>query len=257
MAVFSLARADLRSPIHYIAWVAASVLLALLGPFGWYGTVSLMERLIFWTLTIGASILIAIFARSLVYGHLGLTDFPRGAVLVACVVAILLTPTVQVGAYSAFGNRDVHLPHWGNNLLLAFFISLSISALRVAIGHRRVAPALPLAQSAPADAAAPARILLRLEPALRGDLIRMQVRDHYVDVVTSRGQASLLLRMSDAIAETEGVEGLRVHRSHWVALAAVRCAERADGKLFLTLTDGARVPVSRNYRDMLESRGLV
>ena len=68
--------------------------------------------------------------------------------------------------------------------------------------------------------------------------------------------ASLLLRFSDAIAEVEE-EGAQVHRSHWVAWAAVEAVERDGIKLFLRLKSGARVPVSKNNREKLEARGLI
>lgn len=96
-----------------------------------------------------------------------------------------------------------------------------------------------------------------MEPELRGALVSMTVRDHYVDVVTSAGLSSLLLRFSDAMDETEGVPGAQVHRSHWVAWSAVTGTEREPGKLFLLLSDGSRIPVSRAHRAKLEERGLV
>lgn len=75
--------------------------------------------------------------------------------------------------------------------------------------------------------------------------------------MTSAGPSSLLMRFSDAIEETLGVPGAQVHRSHWVAWDAVTGVEREPGKLFLILTDGSRIPVSRAHRDKLEERGLI
>lgn len=89
---------------------------------------------------------------------------------------------------------------------------------------------------------------------MQGALWAISVRDHYVDVRTSTGQASLLMRLSDAMAEAEPVEGIQVHRSHWVAWAAVAAAEREGARLFLRLQDGARIPVSRAHRPRVEAR---
>nr|WP_255714076.1 LytTR family DNA-binding domain-containing protein [Pelagibacterium xiamenense] len=55
------------------------------------------------------------------------------------------------------------------------------------------------------------------------------------------------MRLADAIAETDGVAGLQIHRSHWVAASAVAGLERRNGKTFVALRSGALLPVSRSY----------
>ena len=100
------------------------------------------------------------------------------------------------------------------------------------------------------------RLVQRLDPGLRGPILSISVRDHYVDVMTGHGTASLLMRFGDAIAEA-GVAGAQVHRSHWVAWDAIDTVEREGAKLFLRLKPGMRVPVSKNHRDKLELRGLI
>lgn len=111
-------------------------------------------------------------------------------------------------------------------------------------------------QAAPADAGKP-RLLARVDAALHGDVIRLAVYDHYVSLVTSVGEAKLLMRFSDAIAELDGVDGLQVHRSHWVAVPAVVEADCAGGRVILKMADGSQVPVSRNFRADVEARGLL
>ena len=64
------------------------------------------------------------------------------------------------------------------------------------------------------------------------------------------------MRLADAIREAEPVEGLQIHRSHWVAIAAVARAVRRDGKLFLELTNGLRLPVSRGAQPAVKAAGL-
>ena len=103
----------------------------------------------------------------------------------------------------------------------------------------------------------PPRLVSRLPRAGAGQLIRLSARNHYVDVVTDKGTSSLLIRMADAIAELDGVDGLRVHRSHWVAAWAVRGHERQGDKRVLILADGARIPVSRNLQRDVAARGFL
>jgi DNA-binding LytR/AlgR family response regulator len=106
--------------------------------------------------------------------------------------------------------------------------------------------------------AAPPRFLERLPVKLRGaEIFAVEAEDHYLRLHTSKGQDLILMRMSDAVAELEGLEGAQVHRSWWVAKAAVADARRGDGRATLTLKDGAQVPVSRAYAKALRASGWI
>jgi len=91
----------------------------------------------------------------------------------------------------------------------------------------------------------------------RGRLLALTVEDHYVDIVTDRGKALVLMRLADAIREAAPVPGLQIHRSHWVALDAVSRTERSAGKVIVELSNGLRLPVSRGYMAMARDAGLV
>lgn len=108
----------------------------------------------------------------------------------------------------------------------------------------------------PPDAAQPAPILARLPPKLRGAaLYAVEAEDHYIRLHTSAGSDLVLLRFSDALAELRGIEGAQVHRSWWVARAAVESSHREDGKLLLVLRGGTKAPVSRSYTRALKDEG--
>ena len=61
------------------------------------------------------------------------------------------------------------------------------------------------------------------------------------------------MRLSDAIAELDGLEGLQTHRSHWVVLEAAQALEKAGQKMNVVLKDGRRLPVSATYADRLKA----
>ncbi|THD50944.1 LytTR family DNA-binding domain-containing protein [Phenylobacterium sp.] len=104
----------------------------------------------------------------------------------------------------------------------------------------------------------PPKFLDRLPLKLRGaEVWAVEAEDHYLRLHTSKGQHLILMRLSDAIAELEGIEGAQVHRSWWVARQAIAEAVRGDGRATLTLTDGAEVPVSRTYARLLRQRGWI
>jgi hypothetical protein len=104
----------------------------------------------------------------------------------------------------------------------------------------------------------PPKFLDRLPLKLRGaEVWAVEAEDHYLRLHTSKGQDLILLRLADAVAELEGIEGAQVHRSWWVARDAITDAKRGDGRATLTLKDGAEVPVSRTYAGILRERGWI
>ena len=108
------------------------------------------------------------------------------------------------------------------------------------------------------DAAEPAGALLaRLSAPKRGELHHLRMQDHYIEVHTDKGMEMVLLRFRDALREVEDIEGMQVHRSHWVARAAVDAVERRDGRITLRLVNGTRVPVSRSFAPALRARGWI
>ncbi|HVI31891.1 LytTR family DNA-binding domain-containing protein [Phenylobacterium sp.] len=110
----------------------------------------------------------------------------------------------------------------------------------------------------PATSPAPPKFLERLPLKLRGaEVWAVEAEDHYLRLHTSKGQDLILLRLADAVAELEGVEGMQVHRSWWVARDAITHARRGDGRATLTLKDGAEVPVSRTYAGQLREKGWI
>ena len=229
------------------AWAVMSAFSVAAGPFGTFHVFSLMQRLVFWPTTFAAALILAAGLRAFFEGTLGIKRFLVYAPLTAAAMALVLAPPLWVVTQRFAGPRATELQGYWAMALFVFAASISISAIRHAVrGH--AAPGLP-----PAFADPTPRIFARLPEHLRAPLLRLSVRDHYVEVATEAGTHSLLLRLADAIAEAEGVAGARVHRSHWVAVAAVVGAEAMAGKLELCLTDGSRVPVSKTYRSAAQA----
>ncbi len=105
-------------------------------------------------------------------------------------------------------------------------------------------------------ASRPARILSRLPiPLQSSELYALSAEDHYVRVHTSKGENIILMRFSDAISETGDVEGLQVHRSWWVAQAAIEHIKAKDRNAEITLKNKLKVPVSRNALKRVRNKG--
>lgn len=251
-------RANLGLPVTLAAWAFLTVMMALAGPFGSYEEVPLIRRLLFWLVVTALALVLAVAVRVLVYSRLGLSGLWRGGVLTALLVATVLTWPVHRLMDLRSDLYPLLPPQPGELAVFIFCLTMGFCALRHAMGDGSLGPAVvgfaggPVAL--PGHRPHP-RLLDRLAPDLRGRVLRVSGRDHYVDVVTDAGSASLLMRFSDALAELEGAKGLRVHRSHWVADPAVIAVEREGARVFLRLTLGDPVPVSRTYLAEVEGRG--
>jgi DNA-binding LytR/AlgR family response regulator len=69
------------------------------------------------------------------------------------------------------------------------------------------------------------------------------------------GSTLILLRLSDAIAELEGIEGAQIHRSGWVARHAVLGQKKGGAGMTLVLRGGVEAPVSRPNRKAVRDSG--
>lgn len=90
-----------------------------------------------------------------------------------------------------------------------------------------------------------------------GPILRIEALDHFVTVVTPQAAYQMRLRFADAVEQMAGVEGVITHRSHWIARDAIEGVQRENGRLFLRVKDGEKVPVSRKYRAALEESGVI
>lgn len=117
-----------------------------------------------------------------------------------------------------------------------------------------VDPEAPLdPPAAKGTASASSEFLALLPPAIGTDLISIEADLHYLQVRTTRGRAMLLSSISTA-ERAMGAEGLRVHRSYWVAIRHVARVARTARGTFLMLSDGSRVPVSRRRIAEVQAR---
>lgn len=227
----------------------AGLFLAFTGAFGTLAA-PLWVRLAYW-LVLCWSGAAAGAAVSTIVQNSGLTEqrpFVGGAVIT---LGVTLPGTLYVWAVSSlmFGAlpRLANLP---NFFLPVLVITAAITALNFLVARK------PVETHAAAPEAPPPRFLERLPPKLRGArLFAVEAQDHYLRLHTSKGEDLILMRLSDAVVELEGIEGAQTHRSWWVAREAVTEAKRGDGRAVLTLANGAEAPVSRAYAKALREAG--
>jgi hypothetical protein len=160
--------------------------------------------------------------------------------VVVAATTLIIGGTIWLGVDAASGRYS--LATAPKQLLISLVSSLAFTALGFAVFRAPV-----VTHAAPAGAAPP-RFLARLPARLQGaEVWALEAEDHYLRLHTSKGQELILMRLGDAVAELQGVEGAQTHRSWWVARAAVREGRRGDGRATLILPDGREAPVSRTY----------
>jgi hypothetical protein len=164
-------------------------------------------------------------------------------------MAVPFTVMVGFGSRLFFGAR-MSMAAWPVLFVSVLSVCLALTAINMLVETRRTA----ITHASPQ----PPKFLERLPLKLRGaEVWAVEAEDHYLRLHTSKGQDLILMRLADAVAELEGIEGAQVHRSWWVARDAITDAKRGDGRATLTLKDGAEVPVSRTYAGLLRERGWI
>lgn len=248
-------QAHFGSARTWVGLVIFGLLAGLVGPFGTFASMPILMRVSYWLIITIGSYAIGFFFSVLLKSWLGGRPSWQVLILVGLLAGLpsaLFAFTLNVLVFGGDSTQWTELPGLFGYCAI---IAIGISAARLVVMPR---PAPISASGSPAAVPPqPPALLERLPHPLRGRLLHLAVADHYVEVTTDKGHELVLMRLSDAIRETAPVHGLQVHRSHWVALAAVRRATRQAGKPALELENGTIVPVSRTYADAARAAGLL
>lgn len=210
------------------------------------------KRLIYWLVVMAAGSLWGQMCQRVLARWMGLDERPWLHIL-ALTVAVAVPMSLFVWAATGLFFQGEMYPLSELLLLIVPVVTITaaVCALIVFIGR-----ATPVQTHAHANTAKPAPFLERLPARLRGSrLIAVEAEDHYLRVHTDRGSDLILMRLSDALTELDGLEGSQTHRSWWVARDAVQGARRGDGRATLALDGGLTAPVSRRYARALREAG--
>lgn len=235
--------------------VLVTLLCAVTGPFNTFLRGTFSDRLLYWGVAIALSWQVARVAIAMSERVETRSVFVRE--LVSNVVFVpIYAPILIAWTNIAFPvELDGNLTSWQIAAYVAG-ISISISVLRYALPHLNL-PQLSSRSDLDTVTDPAPRLLRRLPDAAGQDVLRLSGGGHYVNVFTSSGQFDLRMRLSDAIAEMDGVDGYSIHRSHWVSREAVARSEQNKGRPILVLVNGDELPVGAKYQPDLEAAGLL
>lgn len=244
--------------VRLAASAGAVLVLSVIGPFGTFSDLGFWPRLAYWGGLVACGLAVTELLRRLLLPLCVRLDVRWPYALAALFAGLTAVQTLAVaGVERLVRGYDFLTPAGFAELFLYVgTITALIAAMpawlelrgRGLLGPPAAPPSLPAAGPAEdgGDSDRQPRFLDRLPAKLGRELLALEMEDHYVRVHTPLGSDLLLLRMRDAVAELDGLPGCLVHRSYWVAAAAVaQVQRRADGRMTLVLTNGLRVPVSR------------
>ncbi len=239
-----------RLVIDFAIMTIVGVVLALIGPFGSFQD-PLATRLIVWVGLAYAGYALYTPIDTLAKRLAPVLQLPVWTLqLVACLIAtvpmaIIVWVLPRYSSGVEWPGASVALQHY----LQVLVIGAMITAVFVMVRRDPAPEAAPVREPAPKaweqDTTARATFIDRLPPELGTQLIALEMEDHYVRAHTALGSDLVLMRMRDAVAELDGIEGRQVHRSWWVARGAVSDVKREGRNIRLVLDGGLEAPVSR------------
>ena len=252
----------LFSKLTLSIWAVTSLLAVLPGPFGTFEAMSWTQLAIYWTSITTSSILLGYFAFALTRCVLGYEETTVSRMLTGVLGTLFISTDVYALSHWVYGFSNEG-PSYFSLLGLVGFVFFSVILGRFMFTQAVVKTAdenrpLPIQIVVPAPAEKPCepRLFKRLPFGGHEQVYRLSANDHFVHVSTKTGVHEIRMRLRDAIQEMDHVDGMLVHRSHWVARDAMRSLIRAQGKVSVILTNGEHVPVSRKYRDDVEALNL-
>lgn len=246
--------------------LAAALVLAAIGPFGTWAA-SIGRRLVAWSIfALGGY---ACFRPVILAGDAlaAQSALPRWlAIAVACVLAAMPTTLIVAGTFSGYDWRGISAGDLASLYPQVLIVGVTVTLIQLLVrprlqGDAGGPPPEPVADTTDVPATTAevpppkAALLEQLPPHLGQEILCIENEDHYIRVHTTVGNALILMRLRDAVAQLSVIEGEQVHRSWWVARAAVGEVIRTERRIALRLIDGREVPVSRNAAALLRDRG--
>lgn len=241
-------RLHFTKPVTIVILLCVSALLTIIAPFTTGEHMLFAPRFIFWLLQCFAT-----YSTGFIIGELSHRTFrknmPKWLGVAAQGLLIGFAVLVVVIAINALAFQYIPGP--------SEFALFATNVMAIAIIMTILLQVIGDNLKSSVQTAEHIALLDRLPMDKRGALVAITVEDHYVRIRTTRGEEVILMRLNDAIKETGATQGLKVHRSHWVALEQVTSARREADRAVLAMSHGSEIPVSRANVSAIKEAGLL
>ncbi|MBL4786041.1 MAG: LytTR family transcriptional regulator DNA-binding domain-containing protein [Cohaesibacteraceae bacterium] len=228
-----------------VSWLIAVVTSVITGPFGTFAYLDLPGRTAYWTVVhlMSWALNIAVFQlinHSRVMQHNSLLLRSMVCTLICSLPIALFLTVLNQYIWPGVGGIPAFLTLW----MYAGLFGLLISCLTIWI---KSAPEIRRPTNDAATSEVKTKFFGKIPAHLGRDLISITPRDHYLEITTQLGSDLILMRFSDALNELQTEAGAQIHRSHWVADAAVAGFKKIRGRAFVVLKNGQKLPISNRF----------
>ncbi|MFT9214843.1 MAG: LytTR family DNA-binding domain-containing protein [Acetobacter malorum] len=229
----------------------AGLCLGLLAPFGSYLNSGLIWRLLYWCGSIWFGLLLFGGMWCAWQRYASRLQQARWSVLVAMfVVASLVQASItRITAFLIWPELHRSAPAWGIWYLQSGLITAVGFALFFLLRLRSTPSTLPTAGGATVMGR-PVRAI----PSGK-EVLALQMEDHYVRIHTRTGSQLMQMTLTEAMDAVGSIEGMRTHRSWWVARGAVKRIEGSPRAMRLHLEGDIVAPVARGTVAVLREAG--
>ncbi len=249
--------------IRFASWFACGVgLLLTVFETGPYSDLPMWAAFLLWSakLFAGSAILVAVAVAGVLVG----LSMPWPLICAVLFQPLLLAPiSLLIGLMSgtdrlsaAFSNGIlISLIDEAANLALpSMFLSAALCVFAVWFGKLLQANGAAGSETSEEIVQQPKlrEAIPTLPTRLGEDIVRVEAQDHYINVVTSSGQATLKMSFSDCVDRLQDFSGAQCHRSHWVSFRHIQDIHRSGSAYTCILSDGTSIPVSRRRRAALK-----
>lgn len=240
MSIFVSRRREL------LLWAVMTLFCGVTGPFGSFVFLEWNSRFLYWGLQIGAAMMIGGLIELLSANFFANMKSLHRDMISACVMTVLFSPVV-------FIMNKWFFPKELMTFLTPVIVVIGVLMMSgLVIGIWRYANNLNEIAGARLDIP---KLLQRLDQDL-GPIYALTAKSHLVEVACEQGLQTIRLRFSDAVDEMKPVEGIMVHRSHWVCRSCVQGFHYDGKKLMIEMKNGTTYPVSASGRVNISRLGI-
>lgn len=240
MSIFVFRRREL------LLWAIATLFFGISGPFGSFVYLDWSSRFLYWGTQIAGAIILGALIELLVTNFFGkIKSLWRDAISVV-VMTVLFTPVVYYVNYWYFP-AEILVYIGTMTVAVGVFCVTAFAIMSWRYVHTLNA-LNEVKENGP-------KLLQRLDDDL-GDIYALTANSHLVEVACEQGVQTIRFRFSDAVEEMKPVDGVLVHRSHWICRSHIDSFFYEGKKLMVRLDNGSSYPVSANGRVNLTRLGI-